>query len=60
MEENITLTEIMMQEKEDEYYTRMRSDLETVLDFVERWNKQDMEKDVAISAERLSSLTQKP
>ena len=35
---------------------RINEDLKIVLDFVERYNKQDEEKDVAEAAQRLSIL----
>ena len=34
----------------------LREALKTVLDFVERWNKEDREVDVAAAAEKLSKL----
>lgn len=34
----------------------MREDILTILDFVERYNKQDKEKEVAESAEKLKEL----
>lgn len=34
----------------------MREDILTILDFVERYNKQDKEKDVAESADKLKKM----
>lgn len=36
-----------------------KNNLKIVLDFVERWNKQDKEKDVAIAARELMELITK-
>ena len=51
-----TLTEIMLAHKEDEYYQQIKNNLGVVLDFVERWNKQDSDPNVANAAQFLSRL----
>ena len=55
-----TMTEIVMPFQEDKYYANVKKHLAVVLDFVERWNKNDEERDVAQSAQFLSTLLSKP
>jgi hypothetical protein len=55
-EERITATEIMLQMSETKYYAELQRNLAIVLDFVERWNKQDAERDVANAAQFLERL----
>lgn len=49
-----TATELMIAEQSNIYYSKVKKHLKVVLDFVERWNKQDKERDVAKSALWLS------
>ena len=51
-----TMTEVQMQMREDERLVRTKNALRIVLDFVERYNKQDKERDVAHAAQYLSEL----
>ncbi len=53
---NITATEINIIEQNNEYYIRLKKHLAVVLDYVERWNKNDSEYEVAKSAQWLSEL----
>lgn len=52
----LTATQLQTQEVNKEYYHALKEDLEIVLEFVERWNKQDKEKNVAESAQRLKQF----
>jgi hypothetical protein len=47
------MMEIALQEAQNEHYFRLKRNLTIVLEFVERWNKQDAEIEVAQAAQFL-------
>lgn len=55
-----TATEVAIEFRENEYYSRIKHELAVVLDFVERWNKNDKEHEVAQAAAYLERLIRKP
>ena len=53
-EELRSMTEIGLQMRNDSYYEEIKENLRTVLDFVERHNKQDEEEHVARAAQYIA------
>jgi hypothetical protein len=54
-----TMTEVMMRLGENDYYARFKEQARILLDFVERYNKQDAEPDVARAAQFIASIVNK-
>ena len=53
-EELRSMTEIGLQMRNESYYEEIKENLRTILDFVERHNKQDAEEHVARAAQYIA------